>query len=373
MPNSCLVRWFCHVYAVLLYAYPRQFRLQYGGEMQQVFRDRCRYVVRTQGRLRLLRFAVHSGIDWLSTMLREGVDSLRTAVPAGEKVRERPQAGLAGGSACPPTEDEAGGTTNPTNWLGHVRAIWAAGRKPAARGFVAEWAMTILVYLFATTTLVQAYVVPTGSMEGNLRIGDHMLVDRLAYADPGAVGRRLLPYRDVERGDIVAFLYPEDIRQTYVKRVIGLPGDHIRLVDKQVVRNGRLLLEPYTRHIAPSREPYRDDFPTSPDPYTTPRGRDMFLRHVRDGEVVVPPGTLFVMGDNRENSADSRYWGFVPREYVVGKPLIVYWSFDAPTDELEEWSLPHVLDVTLHFFTKTRWERAFLVPRAQRAQEVGVQ
>ena len=118
-------------------------------------------------------------------------------------------------------------------------------------------------------------------------------------------------------------------------------------------------------------EPYRDDFPTSPDPFTTPRGRDMFAHHVRAGELIVPPGTLFMMGDNRENSADSRYWGLVPREYVVGKPLIVYWSFDAPTSELEEWSLAHVLDVAQHFFTKTRWERTLLRPRAQPALEAG--
>jgi signal peptidase I len=338
MPASALVRWFCHVYSFLLYAYPRQFRLQYGGEMQQIFRDRCSYVVRTQGRRRLLRFAVNSGVDWLASTVREGADAFRTAAPPA---------------------------------VNHLRSVWTLGRKPSSRGFVAEWAMTILVYLFATTTLVQAYVVPTPSMESTIRVGDHMLVDRLTYSDPGAAGRHLLPYRDVARGDIVAFLYPEDIRQTYVKRVIGLPGDRIRLVNKQVMRNGRMLVEPYTQHLATSREPYRDDFPGAPDLYTSPRGRDMFLHHVRDGEVVVPPGTLFVMGDNRENSADSRYWGFVPREYVVGKPLVVYWSFDAPTSELEDWSLTHVLDVTLHFFSKTRWERMFLVPRSQTAQEVG--
>jgi signal peptidase I len=360
MPTSSLVRWFCQIYAALLYAYPRQFRLQYGGEMQQVFRDRCSYVVRTQGRLRLLRFAIHSGIDWLTTTLREGVDALRMEA-VGETVAARPQAGEAAGTSSP---------TSTTNWREHVREAWMLGRKPQPRGFVAEWAMTILVYLFATTTLVQAYVVPTGSMETNLRVGDHMLVDRLAYADPGPVGRRLLPYREVKRGDIVAFLYPEDIRQTYVKRVIGLPGDRIRMIDKQVVRNGRLLSEPYTRHIAGS-DPYRDDFPAAPDYSTTPRGRDMLLHHVQNGELVVPPGTLFVMGDNRENSADSRYWGLVPRAYVVGKPLLVYWSFDAPTDQLEEWSVSHVVDVTLHFFTKTRWERMLLVPRSQVAQDAG--
>ena len=94
----------------------------------------------------------------------------------------------------------------------------------------------------------------------------------------------------------------------------------------------------------------------------------MLADHVRDGELVVPPGTLFVMGDNRENSADSRYWGFVPRDYVVGKPVLVYWSYDAPTADLESWSLDHLVDVVEHFFTKTRWNRTMLVPRSQQAE-----
>jgi signal peptidase I len=230
--------------------------------------------------------------------------------------------------------------------------------------------VTILIYLFATTTMVQAYVVPTGSMEKNLRVGDHMLVDRMVYADPGSWGHQVLPYHDVQRGDIVAFLYPEDVRQTYVKRLIGLPGDHIRLVDKQVIRNGRRLIEPYTQHIDLSVDPYRDNFPTGPEWQTTPRGRDMFENHVLNGEVVVPPGMLFMMGDNRENSADSRYWGFVPREYVVGKPLLVYWSYDAPTPDFEQWTFAHVFDVITHFATKTRWDRTFTTPRSQSAEEV---
>ena len=319
MLGSILVR----LYAVMLYAYPRQFRLEYGGEMKQLFRDACRDARRAGNWRTFMRFSARSASDWLTTA---------------------------------PVE--------------RIREIWSAGRKQKPRGFAAEWAVTVLMYLFVTTTLVQAYVVPTGSMEGNLRIGDHMLVDRVAYAQPGDIGRHVMPYRDVARGDIVAFLYPEDVRQTYVKRVIGVPGDHIRMADKTVIRNGRRLIEPYTQHIDPGIFPYRDNFPTEPGPFTKPRGVDMFEHHVKDGEVIVPPDVLFVLGDNRENSEDSRFWGFVPRGYVVGKPLVVYWSYDAPTEDLEEWSLTHVFDVAVHFFSKTRWERTLLVPRSQYAQEV---
>jgi len=136
------------------------------------------------------------------------------------------------------------------------------------------------------------------------------------------------------------------------------------------VRNGQQLLEPYTQHIDPMLDNYRDNFPQAPNYNTTPRGRDMFSSHVRDGELVVPPGTLFVMGDNRENSEDSRYWGLVPRDYVVGKPVLIYWSYDAPTADLESWSLGHVVDVMTHFFTKTRWDRTLTVPRARQAEVV---
>ena len=208
-------------------------------------------------------------------------------------------------------------------------------------------------------------------MEGTLRVGDHMLVDRVAFGAPGSAGARILPYRELKHGDIVAFLYPEDIRQTYVKRLIGLPGDRIRLDNRQVIRNGRRLTEPYTQHIAMYPDPNRDNFPLAPEAETTARGRDMFQHHIVNGEVVVPPDMLFMLGDNRENSLDSRYWGFVPRSYVVGKPLVVYWSYDAPTADLQEWTLAHVLDVAGHFFTKTRWERTLLVPRSQPAQEAG--
>jgi len=239
------------------------------------------------------------------------------------------------------------------------------------RSSVTEWAGTILIYLFATTTLVQAYVVPTGSMEKNLLVGDHMLVDRMAYADPGALGRHILPYHEPRRGDIICFHYPEDIRQTYVKRVIGLPGDHIRVEHGQVIRNGRRLIEPYTQHIATYQDPPGANFPSAPDVFTSPRGREMLHNHVQNGELIVPPGMIFAMGDNRDNSADSRSWGFVPRSYVVGRPLLVYWSYDAPTNDLTEWNLDHIIDVAQHFFTKTRWNRMFARPRSQQAGEAG--
>jgi signal peptidase I len=230
--------------------------------------------------------------------------------------------------------------------------------------------MTLIVFLFATTTLVQAYVVPTGSMEGTVMIGDHMLVDRVTYSNPGSWGSHLLPYRDVQRGDIVCFHYPEDIRQIYVKRVIGIPGDRIHMENKQVVRNGRHLRESYTQHIDPRLDPYRDNFPQAPGWGTTALGREMLANNVRDGELIVPPGRLFVMGDNRENSEDSRYWGLVPRDYVVGTPVLIYWSYDAPTADLTNWSLDHVVDVMAHFFTKTRWNRTLMVPRTQQAEVV---
>jgi signal peptidase I len=317
---------FCRLYSVMLYAYPDEFRRAYGGDMRRHFRDRCRDLARHPGRPRIITFAAHVVSDWVRTAVRERAAAMKTS-----------------------------------------------GVKPVKASLVTEWAGTILIYLFATTTLVQAYVVPTGSMEGPLRVGDHMLVDRMAYAEPGSFGRRILPYRDVQRGDIVAFLYPEDVRQTYVKRVIGLPGDHIRLENRQVIRNGRRLVEPYTQYVAPWADAYRDNFPLAPEALTTPRGRDMFARYVRNGELIVPPDTLFVLGDNRDNSADSRYWGLVPRRNVVGKPLLVYWSYDAPTEQLTEWTLDHVLDVGMHFFSRTRWNRTLLVPRSQSARDGGVQ
>ena len=233
------------------------------------------------------------------------------------------------------------------------------------RGFIAEWTVTIILLLFGTTTLVQAFVIPSASMEDSLLIGDHVLVDKLTYSPAGAISKHLLPYRDVRRGDIIVFRYPLDIREDYVKRAIGVPGDHIRLVNKQVILNGKPVNEPYVVHKTAYLDSYRDNFPTQPNAPLPPSAMDMLEHHVENGELVVPQGYVFAMGDNRDNSSDSRYWGFVPRENIVGTPLVIYWSFEAPTEDLTNPNIgfDHVVDVVAHFFTKTRWSRTFKLIR----------
>lgn len=233
------------------------------------------------------------------------------------------------------------------------------------RGTIAEWTVTILLLLFGTTTLVQAFVIPTGSMEDTLLIGDHLLVDKLSYAPPGPVSKYLLPYTPVKRGDIIVFRYPVDIRQTFVKRVVAVPGDRLRIEDKQVYLNGARLEEPYKFHKMEYIDSYRDNFPSEPNVRVDEGAMEMLERHVVNGEVIVPPDHYFAMGDNRDSSLDSRYWGFVPRQHIIGKPLIIYWSYDAPTERLASPTigLDHVIDLAQNFFTKTRWNRTFMLIR----------
>jgi signal peptidase I len=233
----------------------------------------------------------------------------------------------------------------------------------SARDFIHEWSLNILILLFGTTTLVQAFIVPTPSMDTTVMVGDHLLVDKLSYAPAGVLSRHLLPYTEPKRGDIIVFRYPMDIRQNYVKRVIGVPGDHIRVVDKAVYRNGKQLNEPYARHVFPGLEPYRDNFPSEPYGPVYDRAREMLAAHVMNGELVVPPGNYFAMGDNRDNSLDSRYWGFVPRENIIGKPLVIFWSYDAPTEDWVGNTGNHYTDLAKNFFVKTRWERTLKLVR----------
>jgi len=238
--------------------------------------------------------------------------------------------------------------------------------KQGHRGFIGEWAVNIILLLFGTTTLLQAFVIPSGSMESTLLAGDHVLVDKLTYAPAGALTRHCLPYREVRRGDVIVFRFPLDIQVDYVKRAIGVPGDRIRLANKQLILNGKPVDEPYAIHIAAMADSYRDNFPSAvPTPDVRARGIEMLRQNVVNGELVVPPGFIFAMGDNRENSSDSRYWGLVPRENIKGTPILIYWSFDAPEEDLTNpgIGIGHLVDVGAHFFTKTRWSRTFKLVR----------
>ncbi len=164
----------------------------------------------------------------------------------------------------------------------------------------------------------QAFVIPTSTMENTLLIGDHILV-------------RSFPRPNLGRGDMIAFLYPADRAQSFIKRVIGVPGDHIRIVGKVVYRNGAVLKEPYAVHKTGYVEPYRDNFPSEPTLPLERGGVEMLQNHVVGGEVVVPDGKYFVLGDNRDASWDSRYWGFVGFGDLIGKPVLIYDSEDQPT------------------------------------------
>lgn len=233
----------------------------------------------------------------------------------------------------------------------------------SARDFVSEWSLNIIILLFGTTTLVQAFIVPTPSMDTTVRVGDHLLVDKLSYAPSGSFSRLFLPYTEPKRGDIIVFRYPMDISQNYVKRVMGVPGDHLRVVDKVVYLNGHKLDEPYAQHIFPDLQPYRDNFPGEPYGPVVDRAREMLAQHVVNGELVVPDGSYFAMGDNRDNSLDSRYWGLVPRENIIGKPFVIFWSYDAETADLVDFTANHFIDLAKNFFVKTRWDRTLKLVR----------
>lgn len=226
---------------------------------------------------------------------------------------------------------------------------------------VAEWTFNFIILVFATTAIAQPFVIPSSSMEDNLLVGDHLIVDRLAYAPPGPFSRHLLPYDPVRRGDIIVFRYPLNIKEDYIKRVIGVPGDRIHIVNKQVFLNGKKLNEPYKFHKSEYIDSYRDNFPSTPNIGLPPSALDMLNNHVVNGDVVVPSDHFFAMGDNRDNSADSRYWGFVPRENIKGKPLVIYWSYEASTEDLVDFTFHHFIDLAQHFFTRTRWRRTFLL------------
>jgi signal peptidase I len=214
------------------------------------------------------------------------------------------------------------------------RSLTAAGPEPGwAFPWIALSALLTLPLLF-----VQAFVMPTGSMEDTLLIGDHILVQRFPKTKP-------VP------GDLIVFAYPIDRRQTFVKRVIGVGGDRIRISRNIVYRNETALQEPYAIHKASYPDSYRDNFPSEPNGFLLDTAQEMLNKNVVNGEVVVPAGKYFVLGDNRDNSLDSRYWGFVDTRDLIGKPLLIYDSEDQSTEALTNQgpAKPH----------RTRWDRLF--------------
>jgi signal peptidase I len=235
---------------------------------------------------------------------------------------------------------------------------------------IAGIAAVLVSGLFIITFMVQAFEIPSESMVKTLLVGDHVFVDRLSpTAKAGYVGP-LIPYRKIKHGDIIVFLHPKEPGMYVVKRIIGVPGDRIHLRDSKVYRNGEALDEPYVIHSGPSYSPYRDQFPAvapDGDSNVNPEWPIVMREHLTDGELVVPPDSYFGMGDNRDVSLDSRFWGFIPKENVIGRPLFIYWSFDTPKDQYERTSMADrvgfFVHVVTHFFGETRWGRMFHLVR----------
>lgn len=225
-------------------------------------------------------------------------------------------------------------------------------KKSTVREYFESIVIAVILALFIRTFVVQAFKIPTGSMENNLLIGDHLLVNKFVFGPTTAsLERALLPVEDVRRGDVVVFKYPEQPDRDFIKRVIGLPGDTVEVREKRVYINGRRLDEPYVHYLEPPAAPSELHEVTS------------FDVRERYGPVTVPSGHFFVMGDNRDNSQDSRYWGFLPRDYIKGRALVIYWSYESGREDYEDSGIAagirNLFSVAIHFFTRTRWGRMF--------------
>jgi signal peptidase I len=225
-------------------------------------------------------------------------------------------------------------------------------KKSTVREYFESIVIAVILALFVRTFVVQAFKIPTGSMENNLLIGDHLLVNKFVFgAAPTSVERAALPIGTIRRGDVLVFKYPEQPDRDFIKRAIGLPGETLEVREKKVYINGAPLEEPYAHHLSPASEGSAFNEVTS------------FDVRERYGPVTVPPNHYFMMGDNRDNSQDSRYWGFLPRENIKGKALVIYWSYEAERDEPQGQgfgsTVQRLASVFTHFFTRTRWDRMF--------------
>ena len=216
--------------------------------------------------------------------------------------------------------------------------------------------------LFIITFIVQAFEIPSGSMENTLLVGDHVFVDRLTPTIKAGYLGPILPYREIKRGDIIVFLHPSEPGMYVVKRVMGIPGDRLHLKNGVVYRNGEALNEPYLLRRG-TYDDYRENFPQGEASNVASEWPMVMKEHLQGGDLVVPPESYFGMGDHRDVSQDSRYWGFIPRKNIIGRPLFIYWSFDTPADQYERKSMgdrvAFVFHVIAHFFGETRWSRMF--------------
>ena len=213
--------------------------------------------------------------------------------------------------------------------------------KSTAREYFESIVVAVILALFVRTWCFQAFKIPTGSMENNLLIGDHLVVNKFLFA-PAGPERALLPIRTIRRGDVVVFKSPPEPDRDFIKRVVGLPGETVELRHKKIYIDGTALDEPYVHYLLPPR----------PDGEAT-----AFDKRETYGPVTVPADNLFVMGDNRDNSEDSRYWGFLPQSYVKGRAMMVYWSFESDASDYERPGLEQLFSVVTGFVSKTRWAR----------------
>ena len=223
----------------------------------------------------------------------------------------------------------------------------AGARRTRPREYLQAILVAVIFALFARTFLFQAFQVPTSSMERNILVGDHLIVNKFLFATGGGgLLSRLLPHRAVRRGDVIVFKFPEDPRRDFIKRVVALPGETVEIRDKSVYVEGIRLPEPHTSF---SDDRVWPDDPELPDSY---RRRD------QSRPFTVPPGSYFALGDNRDNSYDSRFWGPVPAVNLKGRALFVYWSY--PLEPATRRSVKELAAIALNFFRKTRWERTLL-------------
>jgi len=250
----------------------------------------------------------------------------------------------------------------------HVRA-----HLPTLPHIVASLLQTVVVAVFVLTFVLQPFLIPSESMERTLLVGDFLLFNKQVYAPASRLSRWLLPYRPVERGDIIVFHHSQP--PMLIKRVVGVPGDRLRIREGQVFVNGSVLDEPYAAFEPAPPNPARDNFPARvySDPEVDPDWWREMQSLTHDGELVVPPGEYFVLGDNRNHSLDSRFWGFVPRQAIVARPLVIYFSLSRPSStdlpqaapppnqQAADDRLGHERDLAERLAGFARWRRIFRV------------